>query len=119
MFNFVLLAVAIAFNAVGQLALKRATMGHAPGASPRDVFLSPWFLGGGASLGLSMILWVLVLRRVPLTIAHPLTGSVFLIVPVASHFLWREPLSTTRLVGIAIIVVGIALVARGAVPSGD
>lgn len=119
MFDFVLLAVAIAFNAVGQLSLKRATMGHAPGASPREVFLSPWFIGGGASLGLSMILWVMVLRRVPLTIAHPLTGAVFLIVPVASHFLWGEPLTSTRMIGIAIIVFGIALVARGAVPSGQ
>jgi undecaprenyl phosphate-alpha-L-ara4N flippase subunit ArnE len=116
--DFVLLAVAIAFNAAGQLMLKRATMGHAPGAGPREVFLSPWFLGGGAALGLSMVLWVLVLRRVPLTIAHPLTGSVFLIVPLASHLLWREPLSTTRLVGIGIIVVGIALVARGGLPEG-
>ncbi|MFT3765860.1 MAG: EamA family transporter [Minicystis sp.] len=117
--NFVLLAVAIAFNAVGQLMLKRATMGHGPDAVARDVFLSPWFLGGGASLGLSMVLWVMVLRRVPLTIAHPLTGSVFLIVPVASHFLWREPLTNMRVLGIAIIVIGIGLVARGALPSGQ
>lgn len=112
--NFLLLAVAIAFNAAGQLMLKRATLGHAPGAVARDVFLSPWFVGGGAALGVSMVLWVLVLRRVPLTIAHPLTGAVFVIVPLASHLLWREPLTTTRLVGITIIVLGIALVARGA-----
>ena len=112
--NFLLLAVAIAFNAMGQLMLKRATIGHPIGAVARDVFLSPWFFGGGASLSAAMVLWVMVLRRVPLTVAHPLTGAVFLIVPVASHFLWRESLTTMRLVGIVIIVLGIALVARGA-----
>jgi undecaprenyl phosphate-alpha-L-ara4N flippase subunit ArnE len=112
--SFVLLAVAIAFNAAGQLLLKRATVGHEAGAVAREVFVSGWFLGGGASLVLSMLLWVQVLRKIPLTIAHPLTGAVFAVVPVASHLLWREPLSTTRIAGILVIVVGIALVARGA-----
>jgi undecaprenyl phosphate-alpha-L-ara4N flippase subunit ArnE len=112
--NFLLLAVAIAFNAIGQLLLKRATIGLESGAAAR-VFLSGWFLGGGAALGLSMLLWVQVLRRVPLTIAHPLTGAAYLIVPIASHFLWREPLTAMRMVGILIIVLGMALVARGAV----
>jgi undecaprenyl phosphate-alpha-L-ara4N flippase subunit ArnE len=113
--NFILLAVAIVFNAVGQLMLKRATIGHEAGAVARDVFLSGWFIGGGMALGVSMLMWVQVLRRVPLTIAHPLTGAVYLIVPIASHFLWREPLNAMRMAGIAIIVLGIALVARGAV----
>jgi undecaprenyl phosphate-alpha-L-ara4N flippase subunit ArnE len=111
--SFVLLAVAIAFNAAGQLLLKRATIGHEAGAMAREVFLSGWFLAGGASLGVSMLLWVQVLRKVPLTVAHPLSGAVFAIVPVASHLLWREPLSSMRIVGIVVIVVGIALVARG------
>jgi len=113
--SFILLAVAIALNAAGQLMLKRATLVREAGALAREVFLSGWFLGGGVALGASMLLWVQVLRRVPLTIAHPLTGAAFIVVPIASHFLWREPLTTTRIVGIAVIVVGIALVARGAV----
>jgi undecaprenyl phosphate-alpha-L-ara4N flippase subunit ArnE len=106
--SFFLLAIAIALNAAGQLLLKRATMGAG------EVFLSGWFLAGVATLGSSMLLWVQVLRKVPLTIAHPLSGAAFLIVPLASHLFWREPLSTMRLVGIFVIVVGIALVARGA-----
>lgn len=113
--SFVLLAVAIAFNAIGQLMLKRSTIGHEAGAVALDVFLSGWFIGGGVSLCVSMLLWVQVLRRVPLTVAHPLTGAVFLIIPIASHFLWREPLGSLRMIGIVVIVFGIALVARGAV----
>jgi undecaprenyl phosphate-alpha-L-ara4N flippase subunit ArnE len=112
--SFVLLAISIAFNVMGQLLLKRATIGQVAGAAARDVFLSPWFLAGVSGLGLSMLLWVQVLRKVPLTVAHPISGVVFAIVPVASHLLWREPLSTTRVVGIVVIVTGIALVARGA-----
>jgi undecaprenyl phosphate-alpha-L-ara4N flippase subunit ArnE len=110
---WVLLAVAIAFNAAGQLLLKRAAMaGGAVGAIQR-AFLSPWFLVGVSSLGLSMLLWVQVLRKVPLTIAHPLTGTVFVIVPLASHYLWGEPLPPTRVLGVLVILAGMVLVARG------
>jgi multidrug transporter EmrE-like cation transporter len=112
--SYLLLAVAIAFNATGQLMLKRAAIAGETAAKAYEVFFSGWFFGGGAALGISMVLWLQVLRRVPLTVAHPLTGAVYLIVPIASYVLWREPLTTLRLVGIGIIVIGIALVARGA-----
>ena len=112
--SYALLAVAIALNAVGQLLLKRATLGQEVGAGAGAVFFSPWFVAGVGSLGLSMLLWVQVLRKIPLTIAHPLSGAAFVIVPVAAHLIWREPLSTTRIAGIVVIVTGIALVARGA-----
>lgn len=111
------LVVAILFNVSGQLLLKRASMVSSAGAtsaaaSMARLLFSPWFLGGAASLGLSAVLWVGVLKKVPLTIAHPLTGVVFILVPVASHFLWDEPLPPLRLLGIFVIIVGVFLVAR-------
>lgn len=111
---WVLLAVAIVFNVAGQLLLKRAAMaGGASDGGAQRAFLSPWFLTGVSSLGLSMLLWVQVLRKVPLTIAHPLTGTIFVIVPLASHYLWGEPLPPTRIFGVLVILVGVVLVARG------
>jgi small multidrug resistance pump len=111
--GFVLLATAIALNATGQLLLKRATLERATGAVFRDVFLSPWFIAGAAAHGATMIVWLLALRKVPLTVAHPLTGAVFIIVPFASHLLWSEPLGPQRMIGIAVIALGIAVVAGG------
>jgi multidrug transporter EmrE-like cation transporter len=113
--SYVLLAVAIAFNVAGQLLLKRAAMaGGGAGGGFMKAFLSPYLFAGVASLGTSMLLWVQVLRKVPLTVAHPFTGLVFVVVPVISHFLWEEPLPTTRLLGISVILCGVILVARGA-----
>jgi multidrug transporter EmrE-like cation transporter len=110
---YVLLVVAILLNVAGQLLLKRAAMaGSAPGAAAHKVFLSVWFIGGAGSLGASMLLWVLVLRALPLTLVHPFTGAVFILVPLASHLLWKEPLPRTRLAGICIIIAGIYLVVR-------
>jgi small multidrug resistance pump len=109
--SYALLAVAIAFNVTGQLLLKRASM--ATGGLMKVLF-SPYLFGGVASLGTSMLLWVQVLRKVPLTVAHPFTGLVFVVVPVMSHLLWEEPLPTMRLVGISVIICGVLLVARSA-----
>lgn len=108
------IAIGILLNVTGQLLMKRSAMaaGVTEGAAQRAI-LSGWFVAGGASLGFSMLAWVQVLRKLPLTIAHPLTGAIFMTVPLASHFLWNEPLPPMRLLGIGIIGLGIVLVARG------
>ena len=110
--HYVYLAVAIVFNATGQLLLKQAALRSAAGEATR-AFISLWFVGGVGSLGISMILWVLALRKIPLTIAHPISGIVFAIVPIIAHLLWREKLPAMRVVGILSILLGIVLVARG------
>lgn len=113
---YALLAIAIFLNVAGQLLLKRAAMvggsSQAEGAALQS-FLSPWFFGGCGSLGASMLLWVIVLRRLPLTLAHPMTGVVYILVPVVSHVLWNEPLPAIRVAGISVIIFGVYLVARG------
>ena len=112
---YVELVIAIAFHMAGQVLLKRAAMsGAGPDAAAAvKAYLSPWFVAGVGSLGFSMLLWVNVLRRVPLTIAHPATAVVFVFVPILAHFLWGEPLPPLRILGIAVIVLGVYLVFRG------
>ncbi len=112
---YALLVVAIAFNMAGQVLLKRAAMSGAgpEAAAVVKAYLSPYFFLGVGSLGVSMLLWVNVLRKVPLTIAHPATAVVFVFVPILAHFLWGEPLPPLRLLGIAVIVAGVYLVFRG------
>ena len=112
--GFLLLAATIVLNAMGQLLLKRAAIGRGFGEGALQMFLSPYFIAGAAAHGATMIAWLYTLRRVPLTVAHPLTGAVFMIVPLASHLLWSEPLGSQRVIGIAVIVIGIAIVASAA-----
>jgi drug/metabolite transporter (DMT)-like permease len=111
--GYLLLLVTILLNATGQLLLKRATVGRAEGLA-WGVFLNPWFVGGVAAQVGTMVAWLLTLRRLPLTTAHPLTGSVFVLVPVAAHLLWAEPLGVQRVLGIGVIALGIAVVASAA-----
>lgn len=112
--GYLRLAMTILSNMAGQLLLKRAAMvgAGASGGPFYRPFLSVWFILGVACLGLSSVLWVTVLKKLPLTIAHPITGIVFILVPIMSHALWDEPLPATRLAGIVVVIAGICLVAR-------
>ena len=61
---------------------------------------------------LSFICWIYVLRRIPLSIAFPLSNVVHVLVPLSCWIFLGEHISETRWCGIAIVVFGIAVVAR-------
>jgi drug/metabolite transporter (DMT)-like permease len=75
-------------------------------------FLSPALLAALVLYGLTTILWVLILRSVPLSAAFPLYALVFLMVPAASHFVLGEPWSWNTLIGGGVIVVGVIIAVR-------
>lgn len=113
--GYLRLAISIFFNMAGQLLLKRTAMGgggSGAGAAIYTPFLSPWFVAGVLCLGMGSFLWISVLKKLPLTIAHPLTAIVFILVPITSHFLWGEPLPLMRMVGVGVIISGVIMVAR-------
>jgi len=60
----------------------------------------------------SFISWLYVLRYVPLTVAYPLSRVVDILVPLGCWTFLGELISTTRWCGIALVVIGLALVAK-------
>ena len=61
---------------------------------------------------LSFICWIYVLRRIPLSIAFPLSNVVHVLVPLSCWIFLGEHISATRWYGIAIVLLGLALVAK-------
>ncbi len=59
------------------------------------------------------VMWVWVLRFIPLNVAYPVYALAFIIVPVASYFLLTEPIGLKHLVGGVLIVAGVVVIARG------
>lgn len=74
--------------------------------------LSPAFVGALAIYGIATLLWVYVLRTVPLGAAFPLYALTFLIVPLLAHWVAGEPLSVNTLIGGVVIIVGVAITVR-------
>src|ERR1043166_463996 len=60
----------------------------------------------------SFISWLYVLRYIPLTIAFPLSRVVDVLVPLGCWIFLGELISTLRWCGIALVVFGLALVAK-------
>jgi undecaprenyl phosphate-alpha-L-ara4N flippase subunit ArnE len=65
--------------------------------------------GGFAAYGIGAILWLKVLSRVELSLAYPLVSLAFVVVTVLSWLVLGERLSAGRIAGIALIVIGVAV----------
>ena len=73
---------------------------------------SPLVWLGIAFVIASFLSWLYVLRYIPLTIAFPLSRVVDILVPLGCWIFLRESISTLRWSGIALVVIGLALVAK-------
>jgi len=60
----------------------------------------------------SFISWLYVLRYIPLVIAFPLSRVVDILVPLGCWIFLGEAISAFRWCGIALVVIGLALVAK-------
>ena len=54
-----------------------------------------------------------VLSRLPVSVAYPLQSLGFVLVVIFAHLILNESLSASKLVAIALIVLGVLLLARG------
>jgi drug/metabolite transporter (DMT)-like permease len=61
---------------------------------------------------LSFLCWIYVLRHIPLSIAFPLSNVVHVLVPLSCWIFLGEQISATRWCGIAIVIFGLAIVAK-------
>lgn len=60
----------------------------------------------------SFITWLYVLRYIPLSLAYPLSRVVDILVPLGCWIFLGELISTLRWCGIALVILGLALMAQ-------
>jgi multidrug transporter EmrE-like cation transporter len=68
-------------------------------------------LSGLLSFGLSALVWLAVLSRVPLSTAYPVVALGIVITSAAGLVFFNEPFSSLKVVGIFLIVSGVVVVA--------
>lgn len=73
---------------------------------------SIWTWLGIVCVILSLVSWLYVLRQVPLSIAFPLSNVVHVLVPLSCWILLGELISPRRWCGIALVLVGLIIVAK-------
>lgn len=60
----------------------------------------------------SFLSWLYVLKCIPLTVAYPLSRVVDVLVPLSCWIFLGEIISARRWCGIALVVIGLAVVAK-------
>jgi multidrug transporter EmrE-like cation transporter len=118
--SFGLLSVAVLLGVAAQLLLKAGT--NAVGrfdfsldnAVPvgLQLALEPRILGGTGCYALSLVLWVMALSRTEVSVMYPMVSIGFALNALLAWWLLGEALSLQRIAGIAVIMVGVLLVAR-------
>ena len=70
-----------------------------------------YFLSALAGYFALAVIWVWILSFTPLSRAYPFVALAFAVTPIFSAVLLSEPLTTRLMVGIAVILCGLLLVA--------
>ncbi|MCB1775990.1 MAG: 4-amino-4-deoxy-L-arabinose transferase [Candidatus Competibacteraceae bacterium] len=118
--SFALILAGVLLNATAQLLLKAGTntlgvitptvANALPLAS--SIATNPHFLGGFACYGVSVLVWIVALSRVPVSIAYPMLSIGYVVNALAAGYLFGEALTGGRWLGIGFIIIGVVLLAR-------
>lgn len=71
---------------------------------------TPYVFSGLIFYALSTLLWLIALSRCSLNFAYPFTAVTFILVILLSVIVLNEPLPTSRIIGMAVIIGGIFIV---------
>jgi multidrug transporter EmrE-like cation transporter len=113
---FVFIAFSTVFGICGQLLLKRgmnAISATARGASMiQRMILSPWVIGGLLVYGTGVIFWLLALSNFELSYVYPFASLSYIGIIFGSYFLFKERITMMRVVGIAVIIIGVVVTSQ-------
>ncbi|TCZ55108.1 DMT family transporter [Roseicella aquatilis] len=102
------LAAAVLTSLLGQVLLKAGAVGEGGFLSQ---LLRPATLVGLAAYAGAAFLYIIALRRIPMSIALPCTAASYVAVAVIGHFLFDEYLSPQKIAAIGLICGGVLMLA--------
>ena len=117
--SLALLIVSVAFSLAGQLTLKSAMdrvgrIGSEDISAPVDTLLraarEPRLWVGLVAFGVSAVFWLVVLSRVPLSVAYPFVGISYIGIVALSRLVLHEHVPALRWVGAIVVATGIVIV---------
>ena len=111
-----LVLASVACGAVGQLTLKAGMNSLGPLELSVNTLISmatsPLLIVGIAIFGVSTLLWLLALMKADLSFAYPFLSLTYIAVLVGGAILFHEKVTLPRVIGFAVIVTGVLIVAR-------
>ena len=108
--NLTLILLSVMMICVGQLLFKLVGLRLQAGISALDIRVAGFGILAMAIYAAATLIWIYVLRTTPLTKAYPYMAISFVIVPVASIWLYSEQVRPQYVAGAALIVLGVILI---------
>jgi len=118
--NLLTIFVSILMGAIGQILLKVGAdkLGNFTlslntiYSDLLNLIKNPEIIIGLFLFGSSFLLWVKVLTKSQLSYAYPMVSLSYVIIVVASTFLFKETITMNKTLGTAIIILGVYLINR-------
>ncbi|GAA4711551.1 EamA family transporter [Brevibacillus fulvus] len=115
--SLLLILLSVLLGAGGQVAMKWGTMQVKALQSGVLHQLLQYLLHWSVLLGLclyalSALVWILAIAKVDLTYAYPMVACGYVVVFLLSYWLFQEPVSWQRAIGLAVVVVGVLIISQ-------
>jgi len=111
--QLLLVIASVVLIACGQVLFKYVALLSVTSAHPwSDPKTLAFGVASLAVYGIATLLWIWVLREVPLSQAYPLMALSFVLVPAAGALIFGERVTLTYGIGVSLIVLGVVLIAR-------
>lgn len=111
--NFVLILLNTVILVAGQFLWKYGMMKTTFKLDPLSIIkilFSPFIFSGLVMYGFATILWLFILSRVPLSVAYPVQSIAYVLAVFGAYFIFHEPLSPTKIIGVILIILGVSLI---------
>ncbi len=118
--SYLFVALTILLTVYGQLVLKWQA-GLVPPSPPAgqgllfyvmQMFLRPWVVSALVAAFLASACWIAAVSRFPLSKIYPFMALNFVLVGLLAVPLFGESLSTSKIVGLLLVVAGLLLTSR-------
>ncbi|WP_439565930.1 DMT family transporter [Microcella sp.] len=93
----------------GTTAVSQSPPSEGLGAAVLRFATEPFILAGVASYGLSMVIWIVVLSRLPVSVAYPMLSIGYIFTALFGYLLFGEQLGLVKVTGILLIILGVVV----------
>jgi len=76
------------------------------------LLLNPWVASGLVAALIAALSWMAAMTKLELSFAYPFMSLSFVLVLVLSALLLREPLTLYKIIGMALVVIGLVVSSR-------
>lgn len=116
--TYLLAAISILLGGIGQFLLKLGADRIKPAPTLLltlwRLVLMPQLILGLLCFGSSFLLWIFVLRRLPLSVAYPMVSLNYLVVTLLAVLVLHERFTAYKALGLGLIMLGVvAISVRG------